>query len=242
MTEPEPESESESESVETYATPPEKSASSAALPTNSAAGIPLEVVEATIAALTAIDETGDKRTMNRMARRLGKEQPALLRRAATLKDKHGDSVGEAAVFYSTLVWAIFDRHVDRAPRLTATNINDAEAILKEEWGQVEGLADRPIHERVAPGLAERQPHLAAKLSELLAEDVRTEAMTAECAEVIFPPTQVIVEAFDAAIDGRRPGERVGPIVRDAAKVGRNDPCPCGSGKKYKKCHDGRALP
>ena len=21
-----------------------------------------------------------------------------------------------------------------------------------------------------------------------------------------------------------------------AKVGRNDPCPCGSGKKYKKCH------
>ena len=26
------------------------------------------------------------------------------------------------------------------------------------------------------------------------------------------------------------------IRRDVAKVGRNDPCPCGSGKKYKKCH------
>ena len=26
-----------------------------------------------------------------------------------------------------------------------------------------------------------------------------------------------------------------PVVRDAPKVGRNDPCPCGSGKKYKKC-------
>jgi uncharacterized protein YecA (UPF0149 family) len=24
-------------------------------------------------------------------------------------------------------------------------------------------------------------------------------------------------------------------VRHAGKVGRNDPCPCGSGKKYKKC-------
>jgi len=24
--------------------------------------------------------------------------------------------------------------------------------------------------------------------------------------------------------------------RDIQKVGRNDPCPCGSGKKYKKCH------
>ncbi len=26
-----------------------------------------------------------------------------------------------------------------------------------------------------------------------------------------------------------------PVVRDQPKVGRNDPCPCGSGKKYKKC-------
>jgi preprotein translocase subunit SecA len=25
------------------------------------------------------------------------------------------------------------------------------------------------------------------------------------------------------------------VVRDAPKVGRNDPCPCGSGLKYKKC-------
>jgi preprotein translocase subunit SecA len=27
-----------------------------------------------------------------------------------------------------------------------------------------------------------------------------------------------------------------PFTRDAAKVGRNDACPCGSGKKYKQCH------
>jgi preprotein translocase subunit SecA len=27
-----------------------------------------------------------------------------------------------------------------------------------------------------------------------------------------------------------------PTVRHAQKVGRNDPCPCGSGKKYKHCH------
>jgi uncharacterized protein YecA (UPF0149 family) len=30
-------------------------------------------------------------------------------------------------------------------------------------------------------------------------------------------------------------ERLEPIRRDKPKVGRNDPCPCGSGKKYKKC-------
>ena len=26
------------------------------------------------------------------------------------------------------------------------------------------------------------------------------------------------------------------FVRDEKKVGRNEPCPCGSGKKYKQCH------
>jgi preprotein translocase subunit SecA len=33
-------------------------------------------------------------------------------------------------------------------------------------------------------------------------------------------------------DGARPE----PVRRDRPKIGRNDPCPCGSGKKYKKCH------
>ncbi|MDP1520026.1 preprotein translocase subunit SecA [Porticoccus litoralis] len=32
------------------------------------------------------------------------------------------------------------------------------------------------------------------------------------------------------------GNNPQPFVRDGRKVGRNDPCPCGSGKKYKQCH------
>ena len=28
---------------------------------------------------------------------------------------------------------------------------------------------------------------------------------------------------------------LGPVKREGPKVGRNDPCPCGSGKKFKKC-------
>lgn len=39
------------------------------------------------------------------------------------------------------------------------------------------------------------------------------------------------------VEGFQPRKPVSiaPIVREAPKVGRNDPCPCGSGKKYKKC-------
>ena len=31
------------------------------------------------------------------------------------------------------------------------------------------------------------------------------------------------------------GLRVPPVVKKTEDIGRNDPCPCGSGKKYKKC-------
>ncbi|KAF4530508.1 hypothetical protein B566_EDAN018633 [Ephemera danica] len=33
-----------------------------------------------------------------------------------------------------------------------------------------------------------------------------------------------------------PQEKSQPFTRHGMKIGRNDPCPCGSGKKYKQCH------
>ena len=43
----------------------------------------------------------------------------------------------------------------------------------------------------------------------------------------FAPKPARVGGDDAVVKTQR---------RDEPKVGRNDPCPCGSGKKYKKCH------
>lgn len=37
-------------------------------------------------------------------------------------------------------------------------------------------------------------------------------------------------------DGEESEEGHQPVVREERKVGRNEPCPCGSGKKYKQCH------
>jgi preprotein translocase subunit SecA len=36
-------------------------------------------------------------------------------------------------------------------------------------------------------------------------------------------------------DGKRTFKKVSVVRREAPKIGRNDPCPCGSGKKYKNC-------
>jgi hypothetical protein len=193
-------------------------------------------VEKTIAAFTRLDQRGDKKAMNKLAQRLQKEQPFLLQYAAAVRGEHGHTVGEAAVFYATLVWAMFDRGRDGTlPRLTQQNRVAADQVVTEALGTVEGLADKPVHERVAPALAATQPQIYAKLAELLSEDVKEAAMTPETASTIIKPTQVVIESFDAALSGRRPGERQGTVVA-TDKVGRNEPCPCGSGKKYKKCH------
>jgi preprotein translocase subunit SecA len=46
------------------------------------------------------------------------------------------------------------------------------------------------------------------------------------------------QAAAAARPSARPQPRVSvqPVRRDSPKIGRNDPCPCGSGLKFKKCH------
>ncbi|EGR0795098.1 preprotein translocase subunit SecA [Vibrio cholerae] len=44
------------------------------------------------------------------------------------------------------------------------------------------------------------------------------------------------QAQHANADDAEQDESNQPMVRDERKVGRNEPCPCGSGKKYKQCH------
>jgi preprotein translocase subunit SecA len=47
------------------------------------------------------------------------------------------------------------------------------------------------------------------------------------------PAQMVMSGGGAT--AQRQSTKPQTVVRDD-KVGRNDPCPCGSGKKYKKCH------
>src|SRR5262245_55412813 len=110
-------------------------------------------VERTITAFARLDQRGDKKAMNKLAQRLQREQPFLLQHAAAVKNEHGDTVGEAAVFYATLIWAMFDRGRDGTlPRLTAQNLADADKVVTDALSAIEGIADRPAHERLAPAL------------------------------------------------------------------------------------------
>ena len=51
-----------------------------------------------------------------------------------------------------------------------------------------------------------------------------------------PSADGLEGAEEESPDGEAAATKQQPMVRHVAKVGRNDPCPCGSGKKYKQCH------
>jgi preprotein translocase subunit SecA len=56
--------------------------------------------------------------------------------------------------------------------------------------------------------------------------------------VVMPtrrPAARVNYSYGAAASGGQDG-KIETVHRSEPKVGRNDPCPCGSGKKYKKCH------
>jgi preprotein translocase subunit SecA len=50
-----------------------------------------------------------------------------------------------------------------------------------------------------------------------------------------PSTSEIAQQQQAAIEGSGSQQKIEPIRNRQEKVGRNQPCPCGSGKKYKNC-------
>ena len=63
-----------------------------------------------------------------------------------------------------------------------------------------------------------------------------EAPLASVDEAIADLVAAVAELAELTRDARY---RVETVRRDAPKVGRNDPCPCGSGRKFKACHGGR---
>jgi len=55
-----------------------------------------------------------------------------------------------------------------------------------------------------------------------------------------PDADGLVQSEKAPPPGPRPPLDRPPVANPYASVGRNDPCPCGSGKKFKKCHGAAA--
>jgi preprotein translocase subunit SecA len=89
------------------------------------------------------------------------------------------------------------------------------------------MSDVPAPRRAVPGAAARQPEMAlAGAGRALPRNL-----------TFNNPTETpSAFARSEPKEAQGGGDEVQTIKREGKKVGRNDPCPCGSGKKYKKCH------
>jgi preprotein translocase subunit SecA len=116
--------------------------------------------------------------------------------------------------YKREAFEMFSGMLDRVKRDTITILCKIQIRRPEDVDAVEApppaLGSLKFQHAEAPGLAAQAPR---------------------------PPQPLVPPPARAAPP--RPGaepEPVPPFVREQPKVGRNQPCPCGSGKKYKQCH------
>jgi hypothetical protein len=204
------------------------------------APISTDIVEQTIVAFTRLDERGDRKAMNKLAQRLQREQPFLLQYAATPRAEHGDAVGEASVFYATLVWSMFDRSLGGTlPRITAENLAAAEQVVDAALAKEAGLAERAPYDRTSPALAAGQPqHLrqaprAARGGRARGRHDRRDLRRHHRAPDPGRGRGVRRRARRHGARAYAQGTVAGNVARRSAAT---TSVPCGSGKKYKKCH------
>lgn len=172
----------------------------------------------------------------------------------TLRKRILESVEQAYFEKEAMVGKEVLRHFEKAVMLK---------VLDEHWKDHLGMMDhlrQGIHLR---GYAQKNPKQEYKRE---AFEMFSQMLETVEQEVVGLLSKVQIQAEEdvAAIDEQRrssapvsyrhdaaqsptsggdvPGEAEvaekpeQPFVRDGRKVGRNEPCPCGSGKKYKQCH------
>jgi preprotein translocase subunit SecA len=106
---------------------------------------------------------------------------------------------------------------------------------KKESFELFTLMKERIEDQFVQYLFRLQPVIREAEGELVDEDARH-------APVAMPSRRSanVNYSYGAAASGGHDA-KVETIHRNAPKVGRNEPCPCGSGKKYKKCHGAAAA-
>ena len=112
------------------------------------------------------------------------------------------------------------------------NKNPKQEYKRESFELFENLLDRLKYE-VVRFLSHVQVQRRDE-AEVIERQRREEAARQKMA---FEHAQASAVTDNAQTDpGDDSAEKPETVVRGAPKVGRNDPCPCGSGKKYKQCH------
>jgi preprotein translocase subunit SecA len=114
--------------------------------------------------------------------------------------------------------------------------NPKQEYKREAFEMFSDLLDRVKHETIAilAKVQIRRPEDAAAVEARPSDTTSMRFQHAEAPSLTAPPPSAAPRGPGLGALSR--AEPVAPFVRDQPKVGRNEPCPCGSGKKYKQCH------
>jgi preprotein translocase subunit SecA len=169
----------------------------------------------------------------------------------TLRKRIHEALEQAYYEKEAMVGKEVLRHFEKAVMLK---------VLDEHWKDHLGMMDhlrQGIHLR---GYAQKNPkqeykreafELFSQMLERVEQEVvellsKVQIQAEEDVEAIeaqrrhaIPPMSFHHDEISSAAEEDMPAvaeEHEKPFVREGRKVGRNEPCPCGSGKKYKQCH------
>ena len=112
------------------------------------------------------------------------------------------------------------------------NKNPKQEYKRESFELFESLLARLKYEvvRFLSHVQIQRQDEAAKMERRRREEAARQQLAFEHAQA----SAVEAEASEASAEAGE--DKPQTVVRETPKVGRNDPCPCGSGKKYKQCH------
>jgi len=160
---------------------------------------------------------------------------------------------------SELIQILNDIAREVAPPSAVEEEQDSEATIEvaevEAEAEAEDLDLGELREMLPPGVDMRQVEqmLSSPRGALLADfsafcqerGVGDEGDEAEMSDAMRELHDEWLQTPREALEGKKPAEaleggrlfpdKIETFRRETPKVGRNDPCPCGSGKKFKKC-------
>jgi preprotein translocase subunit SecA len=118
--------------------------------------------------------------------------------------------------------------------------NPKQEYKREAFEMFSALLDRVKHETVAilARIQIRRPEDVGAVEPQAPDTRHLQFQHAAAPSLTAPPPPAAAPPHGplAQPRPREPAQPVAPYVREQPKVGRNQPCPCGSGKKYKQCH------
>jgi hypothetical protein len=150
----------------------------------------------------------------------------------------------AAYLDSSHALAIEGTTLDQQRKIIETFLSICYEDLGTEPRQLDGHDLHHALGHLLPGRLQRKDPLAPHVPPVLAayfEHLQEVAVVSNLFEVKASLDATAEEFLETVRTGHNAHhghhhKKQQPVVHKAEKLGRNDPCSCGSGKKYKKCH------